>query len=230
MTGNLTFNAIDVETANERPYSICQIGIVQVRIGRIATSRSFTVDPQEPFRTFNVRLHGIGPQHVRGCPTLPRLDAELRCLLEGTPLVSHTGFDRSALDGAMRRYGLRPLRVQWLDSGQIARRAWPERYRRRGWNLANVAADLGISFRHHDAVEDARAAAEIVLMACLHTRMDIEDWLDFGVHTIGLAGVNTTVATTRQTTGPVASFSTHPREARPSRLREEGCQMEIEVA
>ena len=182
MTGNLTFNAIDVETANERPYSICQIGIVQVRIGRIATSRSFTVDPQEPFRTFNVRLHGIGPQHVRGCPALPRLDAELRCLLEGTPLVSHTGFDRSALDGAMRRYGLRPLRVQWLDSGQIARRAWPERYRRRGWNLANVAADLGISFRHHDAVEDARAAAEIVLMACLHTGMDIEDWLDFGVH------------------------------------------------
>ena len=182
MTGNLTFNAIDVETANERPYSICQIGIVQVRIGRIATSRSFTVDPQEPFRTFNVRLHGIGPQHVSGCPALPRLDAELRCLLEGTPLVSHTGFDRSALDGAMRRYGLRPLRVQWLDSGQIARRAWPERYRRRGWNLANVAADLGISFRHHDAVEDARAAAEIVLMACLHTGMDIEDWLDFGVH------------------------------------------------
>ena len=182
MTGNLNFNVIDVETANERPSSICQIGIVQVRIGRIATSRSFTVDPQEPFRAFNVRLHGIGPQHVRGCPALPCLDAELRRLLEGTPLVSHTGFDRSALDGAMLRYGLRPLRVRWLDSGQIARRAWPERYRRRGWNLANVAADLGISFRHHDAVEDARAAPEIVLMACLHTGMDIEDWLDFGVH------------------------------------------------
>ena len=33
--GNLTFNAIDVETANERPASICQIGIVQVRAGRI---------------------------------------------------------------------------------------------------------------------------------------------------------------------------------------------------
>ena len=177
MTGNLTFNAIDVETANERPSSICQIGIVQVRTGRIATSRSLIVDPQEPFRTFNVRLHGIAPQHVRGCPALPRLDAELRGLLEGTPLVSHTGFDRSALDGAMRRYGLRPLRVRWLDSAQIARRAWPERYRRRGWNLANVAADLGISFRHHDAVEDARTAAEIVLMACLHTGLDIEDWL-----------------------------------------------------
>ena len=182
MTGNLTFNAIDVETANERPSSICQIGIVQVRIGRIAGSRSFAVDPQEPFRTFNVRLHGIGPRHVRGCPALPQLDAELRRLLEGTPLVSHTGFDRTALDGAMRRYSLRPLQVQWLDSAQIARCAWPQRYRRRGWNLANVAADLGIAFQHHDALEDARAAAEIVLMACLHTGMDIEDWLDFAVY------------------------------------------------
>ena len=178
--GNLTFNAIDVETANERPCSICQIGVIQVRNGRVGASRSLIVDPQEPFRPFNVRLHGIGPERVRGCPILPHLDGELRLLLKGTPLVSHTGFDRAALDGAMRRYGLRPLGVRWLDSAWIARRAWPERYRRRGWNLANIAADLGISFRHHDAVEDARTAAEIVLMACLHTGLDIEDWLGLG--------------------------------------------------
>ena len=230
MTGNSTFNAIDVETANERPYSICQIGIVQVRIGRIATSRSFTVDPQEPFRTFNVRLHGIGPQHVRGCPTLPRLDAELRCLLEGTPLVSHTGFDRSALDGAMRRYGLRPLRVQWLDSGQIARRAWPERYRRRGWNLANVAADRGsLSATTMPLKTRERPRRSSLWPVFTRGWTSKTGWI-LGCTTIGVAGVNTTVATTRQTTGPVASFSTHPREARPSRLREEGCQMEIEVA
>ena len=80
MRGNLTFNGIDVETANERPYSICQIGIVQVRNGRVAACRSFTVDLQEPFRSFNVRLHGIGPEQVRGNPDLPRLDGNLRLL------------------------------------------------------------------------------------------------------------------------------------------------------
>ena len=136
--------------------------------------------PREPSRAFNLRLHGVGPEQVRGYPVLPRLDGKLRLLLEGTPLVSHTGSDRAVLDGAMRRYGLRPLGVRWLDSAWIARRAWPERYCRRGWHLANVAADLGISFRHHDAVEDARTAAEIVLIACLHTGMGIQDWLDFG--------------------------------------------------
>ena len=48
--GNLTFNAIDVETANERPASICQIGIVQVRAGRIGESLSVLVNPEEHFR------------------------------------------------------------------------------------------------------------------------------------------------------------------------------------
>ena len=89
--------------------------------------------------------------------------------------MSHTPFDRRALDGAMRRYGLAPLRADWLDSAAIARRAWPERYRRR-WSLAVIAADLGIAFRHHDAVEDARAAAEIVLRACAHTGRGIDAW------------------------------------------------------
>ena len=92
--------------------------------------------------------------------------------------MSHTSFDRVALDGAARKYGLRPLRTQWLDSAKIARRAWPERYGRSGYNLANVAADLGISFKHHDALEDARAAAEIVLYACQCTGLDIDGWLE----------------------------------------------------
>ena len=171
--GNLTFNAIDVETANERPASICQIGIVQVRVGRIGESLSVLVNPEEHFSAFNVRLHGIGPDAVQDCATLPDLCAQLRRLLEGTVLVSHTSFDRVAFDGAARKYRLMPIRTTWLDSAMVARRAWPDKYGRRGYNLANVAADLGISFNHHDALEDARAAAEIVLHACLDTGLDI---------------------------------------------------------
>ena len=176
MAGNLTFNAIDVETANERSASICQIGIVEVRAGQIGESLSVLVNPEEPFATFNVRLHGIGPDTVADCVTLPEIQAKLRRLLERTPLISHTAFDRVALDGAMRKYGLRPLRAQWLDSAMIARRAWPEKYGKSGYNLANVAGDLGIAFQHHDALEDARAAAEIVLHACRHTGLGIDDW------------------------------------------------------
>ena len=46
-----------------------------------------------------------------------------------------------------------------------------------GYGL-HVASDLGISFRRHDALEDARAAAEVVLRSCDHTGLDIQGWLD----------------------------------------------------
>ena len=174
--GNLTFNAIDVETANSDPASICQIGIVRIRAGIIKEQVSVLVNPEVPFNDFNVRLHGISEGTVKDSETLPEIHAKLRRLLEGTALVSHTAFDRGALDGAMGKYGLEAIRPKWLDSAVIARRAWPERYRRR-WSLAKIAGDLGIAFRHHDAAEDARAAAEIVLCACHHTGLDIDEWV-----------------------------------------------------
>ena len=173
----LTFNAIDVETANADPASICQIGIVSVRAGEIRERLSLLVNPEVRFNPFNVRLHGISEDTVKDSKTLPQVQPELRRLVEGQVLVSHTEFDRVALNRAMDRYGLEAIRTTWLDSGMIARSAWPERYRRRGWGLASIAGDLGIVFRHHDAVEDARAAGEIVLHACQHTGLDIDAWL-----------------------------------------------------
>ena len=177
--GNLTFNAIDVETANSDPSSICQIGIVSIRDGVVKGQLSVLVDPEAEFNDFNVRLHGIDHNTVRASQALPNLEAQLRRILEETVLVSHTGFDRVAMDGAMERYGLKQVRTRWLDSAIVARRAWPERYRRK-WNLALIAGDLGIVFRHHDAAEDARAAGEIVLRACQHTGLDIDGWLKRG--------------------------------------------------
>ena len=173
----MCLQSIDVETANADPPSICQIGIVHVHDRAIEGQLSVLVNPEAQFNDFNVRLHGIDQEAVRDSKTLPGLEARLRLLLEGTVLVSHTGFDKRAMDGAMERYGLRPLRAAWLDSAMIDRRAWPQRYRRR-WNLAAIAGDLGITFRHHDAAEDARAAGEIVLRACLHMGLNIDGWLN----------------------------------------------------
>ncbi len=181
MTRNLDFCAIDVETANRRVSSICQVGIVQVSEGLVETRFSTLVDPEEGFNSFNVRLHGIGPGSIGGAPSFDDIFAEVFDLLDGKVLVSHTFYDRNAMDGAARRYGLPILPVTWLDSVAIARRAWPERRGNRGYNLANLAADLGISFQHHDALEDARAAAGVVLYACLETGMDIDYWVrEFG--------------------------------------------------
>ena len=173
----LTFNLIDVETANADRASICQIGIVHVRDGEIGDQWQTLVNPEDWFDPWNVSIHGIDENDVRNSPTLPDVRDQLRSRLRDSVLVSHTSFDRVAFERAMTRYGLEQLRVTWLDSAKIARRAWPDRYGRSGYGLKNIATDLGISFKHHDALEDARAAAEIVLHACATTGTDIEGWL-----------------------------------------------------
>ena len=174
----LDFTAIDVETANNERSSICQIGIAQVRAGKITDRWESLVDPEERFLRRNTEVHGITRGDVYDSPTFPDVYDKLREYLDGEVVISHTSFDRQAIEGAISVYGCKSLAVTWLDSGTIVRRTWPDKYRRRGWGLANVAKDLGISFGHHDACEDAWAAAQVVLSACKHSDIDINGWLE----------------------------------------------------
>lgn len=172
----LTFNAIDVETANANRTSICQIGIVHVRDGMITDHWQSLVNPSAWFDPLNVSIHGINESDVKNSPSFSDIRGELDRLNESI-LISHTSFDRVSVERALREHDLDPLRVTWLDSARIIRRAWPEQYGKSGWGLKNVATDLGIVFNHHDALEDARAAAEVVLRACTATDTGIADWL-----------------------------------------------------
>ena len=135
------------------------------------------INPCESFNPDNIAIHGIAAEDVQVSPTLPDCYPDLVRLLSGSILVSYTDFDREALAGAADKYGLPPIEATWLDAATVARRAWPHRYGTRGWSLPAVAGRLGIRFQHHIAVEDARAAAEIVLRACEQKQLDLEDWL-----------------------------------------------------
>lgn len=175
---NLTFNAIDVETANADRTSICQIGIVQVGEGEVKSEWETLVDPEDWFDPYNTYIHGIDSKHVKGAPTMPKIREELGNRLTSFVLVSHSAFDRSALDRVMLKYDLEQLQVRWLDSAQIVRRTWPYKYANTGYSLKKVASDLGISFKHHNALEDARAAATITLRAMEYSGIDVDGWLD----------------------------------------------------
>ena len=176
--GNLTFNAIDVETANRTRASICQIGIAQVQVGKIKQASSFLVNPEEPFESFQTSIHGINEEAVSEAETMLSINPQLCRLIEGAPLASHSQFDRQALEKAASKYGLRMPEIRWLDTGRVARTSWPDRYDKSNWALKKIAEDLGITFLHHDAADDARAAAEILLHACRHTGLDVDDSLE----------------------------------------------------
>ena len=141
------------------------------------------------FASFNSALHGISFEDVQNSPTLLNVNDELVHRVANSVLVSHTFFDRCALGKALQNRGLEPLPVTWLDSATVARKAWPERYGKRGYGLKNIARDLGIPFRHHDAMEDARASAEIVIRACRSTGQGIEHWLRMATGSTAKSGL-----------------------------------------
>ncbi len=170
----ITFIAIDVETANSNWGSICQIGICFVKNGVIYDEWETLLNPEESFSAFNVDIHGIEEHHVKDAPKLPDIYDELRRRLDNSVLVSHFHFDRVATKQACEKYSLAAFPVTWLDSGKIAKIAWPDLGK---WNLASVASHLGMQFQHHDALEDARIAAKITLQASKQTQRNVDDWL-----------------------------------------------------
>jgi hypothetical protein len=70
---------------------------------------------------------------------------------------------------------LEPFSTEWLDSAKVARRARPERFAKTGYGLANITGFLGIEFKHHDALEDARGAGEVILSAMRATDMSFHE-------------------------------------------------------
>lgn len=162
--GPFRFAALDVETANNDRSSICQIGVACVRQDNTIVSWKTYVDPEAKDWQFT-NLHGISAQTVAGAPVFAEVIAVLREALQGLAVYQHSSFDCGAVTAACQRIGVSPPAWNWRDSVQIARRAWPELRANGGYGLANLKCVLALNFKHHDAGEDARAAAEVVLLA-----------------------------------------------------------------
>jgi DNA polymerase-3 subunit epsilon len=171
----MRFAAIDVETANPNMSSICQIGVAVFENEQLQTEWKSLVNPEDYFDPFNSSIHSIEEHHVVGAPVFPAISSKLREMLGGHPVVAHTHFDRTALAQTYRKYGISLPNLRWLDSARVARRAWPQ-FANKGYGLKNVCTHIGYSFQHHDALEDAKAAGQVVISAIRESGIPLEDW------------------------------------------------------
>ncbi|SDW06404.1 exonuclease domain-containing protein [Roseicitreum antarcticum] len=131
------------------------------------------VDPQTSRWMFS-GLHGITNAMVQGAPSIGTVIDALEGIVGGRTVYQHSGFDRSAIRATCAAHNRAEPAWDWQDSVGVARRAWPELKGNGGHGLASLKAHLGLRFEHHDAGEDARAAAEVVLMAERNTRASVK--------------------------------------------------------
>ena len=173
---HIRFIAIDVETANPDMASICSIGAATFESGRLLSEWYSLVDPRDDFDPFNVGIHGINESMVAGAPNYAEISNAIDELVTDAVVVTHTHFDRVAVHQAAFRWSVEPPSCTWLDSAKVARRTWEE-CAWRGYGLAKVCDLIGYRFQHHNALEDAKAAGQVLIAAMAHSGLDFEELL-----------------------------------------------------
>ena len=173
----MNFVAVDVETANSSRASICSIGVASFSDGKLVDEFYTLLNPQTDFYSHNIQIHGITEADVANAPTFADISEELFSRFAENIVVSHSSFDRGAIEQSTERFDISLPELCWLDSAQVARRTWAE-CARRGYGLANLCSRIGYLFHHHNALEDAKAAGHVLLAAMHHSGLGLHDWVD----------------------------------------------------
>lgn len=146
-----------------------------VKNNKIVETKSWLVNPETFFDYFNIRLHGISEKDVEGKPTFKEIWPEVFSYIgndEYANLVfAHNAqFDMKALMATLDRY---KMQIPYLLFGctlAISRRTW---FKEPSYSLESLCRKLNIKPGNHDAGEDARACAELLILACKEKNVDL---------------------------------------------------------
>lgn len=157
-----TFVAIDFETSHHKRDSACSVGLVRVEQGRVAERVYRLIRPtHQPFMF--TQVHGLRWRDVAREPEFGQVWREVSWVLEGAAfLAAHNApFDRSVLLASCEGAGLTPPRLPFVCTVQLAKKTWalPSA------TLSEVCSALQIPLKHHHALSDAEACAQIVVKA-----------------------------------------------------------------
>lgn len=164
MNSNINFIAIDFETANPCRTSICEVGICVVRGGEVVETKSWLVQPEgNQYSYWNIRVHGIRPEHTEHAPSFPEVweEIERTYLDEFDTMVAHNvSFDRSCLQHSASLYHLHLPALKWICTLQTARRIYDFRCNTLDYLCSQFNIPQGT---HHRAGDDAEMCARLYL-------------------------------------------------------------------
>src|SRR5699024_3522944 len=159
----MQFVSIDFETANEKRFSPCAIGVVIADEHGIVDEFYSLINPLMTFTSFNRYIRGITKHDVADAPTFPELWPTLSTDLENKLVVAHNpSFDMSVLRNTTDYSNSVNPELDSLCSVNMYIKVLLELTND---TLNTVANYHAITFEHHQALEDARVAAEIFIKA-----------------------------------------------------------------
>jgi DNA polymerase-3 subunit epsilon len=158
------FAAIEFETANYNPSSVCSVGIVIVRSGQI-TEKIYRLIRPEPewYSYWNTQVHGLRNNETQNAPVFPHVWTEIAPNIAGLPLIAHNSpFDEGCLRAAHRVYQMDYPDYEFHCTCRASRHIFGNTLPNH--QLQTVAAHCDYDLQqHHHALADAEACAAIAL-------------------------------------------------------------------
>ena len=159
-----SFTAIDFETATR--HHICSVGIVTFENGVIIDEYHALIQPpNNEYNWHNIQVHGITEHDTRNIPNFNGVYPEIKKRIYGRILVAHNeSFDRNVLSKTMSDYNIDYSDLNISERWECTLKI----YKAKGYRPANLNACCeihGIELQHHQALSDARACAQLFLIA-----------------------------------------------------------------
>lgn len=168
----------DVEWANSKNKSICQMGILceDFETDEPIFERGIYVNPEDDFDFHCVVKHQITQQKVANEPTFPQVWENVKQYLCDAIVIGHkiAGADFDALAKCLQRYNLDIPKLYYIDTCEIATRCM-SRDLIDSFELKTICNYFGIDIEtEHDAFDDACANKDLflALKKCFDINLD----------------------------------------------------------
>lgn len=156
----------DVEFANSRNRSICQIGIMCENYDTkdpYYPERNIYINPEDGFDDFCIRIHGISKDRVKNEPTFPEVWKDLEKYFTNAVVIGHNvaGADLDALTKTLSRYNIDIPVFYYICTLDLAREYVPS-YEVPDYSMSSLCQYFDIDIdNEHDAFDDACACADL---------------------------------------------------------------------
>ena len=156
------FTVVDIETTGLDVYNdkVIEIGAVKIKDGEVVSSFQTLITPLELLTDKIVELTGITDDMLFDAKTIEEVYPDFYKFVYGTTFVAHNAeFDYKFLRNTGKKLGYK-LDLPVIDTVPFARERIPGM---KNYKLNTLCEKFGIEFRHHRALADAFATAELFL-------------------------------------------------------------------
>ena len=161
----MNFISIDFETAKKSMESACSIGLVKYINGKAEdTFYSLIRPPSLYIRPDFTNIHGLTVDDVKDAPKFDSIwERSVKPFIDDFPLAAHNAsFDMNVLKATLEWYDLEIPALPYFCTCNLSRRTW---LGLKSYSLPVLAARFKIIYNAHNALEDAMACGNLVLMA-----------------------------------------------------------------